>query len=113
MERPTIRNFKEGPEAKIQEAIITLLCRRGWFVKPTHGNMYQSGFPDLYSAHSRYGARWIEVKFAERYSFTPAQVETFPKLAAAGVGIWILVAGTDEEYAKLFKAPNWWFYWKF
>ena len=99
-----------GTEAKIQEQIICMLRNKGWFVKPTHGNMYQSGFPDLFACHSRYGARWIEVKLPKGYRFTNAQLEDFPKFCANGSGIWILVDSTEAEYNKLFSQPNWWTY---
>ena len=105
--RPFKAKKKKGPEAIIQEAIIGFLRAREWFVKETHGNMYQMGFPDLYAAHYRYGARWIEVKNPDSYKFTTAQLEDFPKFTAAKVGIWILVAATESEYEKLFKAANW------
>jgi len=102
----------KGPEAVIQDAIIKFLRERGWFVNPTHGNMYMRGFPDLYACKRRYGPRWIEVKNPEAYSFTPAQIEMFPRFSAEGVGIWILTAATQREYDKLFKPPNWWTYLK-
>ncbi len=107
MKRANIKSAR-GPEAIIQDAIIKFLTLRGWFVKETHGNMYQSGFPDLYCCKRRYGTRWIEVKNPESYRFTPAQMETFPRLTAEGVGVWILVAATEREYDKLFKPANWW-----
>lgn len=101
---------QSGPEAKIQEEIIKFLTLRNWLCRSTHGNIFQFGFPDLYCAHRRYGARWIEVKNGEAYSFTPAQMEFFPKLSAAGVGVWILTAATDHEYEKLFSPANWWIF---
>jgi len=104
------RHGKAGPEAKIQKSILEMLRIRGWFVKETHGNMYQCGFPDLFACHSKYGQRWIEVKNPLAYHFTGAQLEDFPKICAHGSGVWILVAATDEEYEKLFKAPNWYQY---
>ena len=75
----------------------------------THGNMYQCGFPDIFAGHRKYGQRWIEVKRAGKgnYSFTPAQLEWFPVLTGARVGIWILTNDTDYEIEKLFKPPNW------
>ena len=98
---------KAGPEAKIQDAIVKYLRNLGWYVKNTHGNMFQSGLPDLYCAHKKYGTRWIEVKNPGKYAFTAAQLENFPQMTAAGVGIWVLTAGTDAEYLKLFERPNW------
>lgn len=103
------KKFKkgQGPEAQIQEALIKFLTLKGWLVMSTHGNLFQMGFPDLYAASKRYGTRWIEVKNPVAFSFTPAQLEYFPKLVAAGVGVWILTAATESEYEKLFKPCNW------
>jgi hypothetical protein len=103
---------KHGPEAKIQDDIIKMLRMYGWFVKATHGNMYQSGFPDLFACHYKYGHRWIEVKDPNRGGdiFTAAQHEIFPKLAANGSGVWVLVAATEKEYDKLFNRQNWYMY---
>jgi hypothetical protein len=103
-------NHKRGPEDIIQEAIISYLRVREWFVKSTHGNMYQSGFPDLCAWHHKYGQRWIEVKNPGHYQFTAAQLRDFPLICANGGEIWIMVAATDEEYAKLFKPFNWFMY---
>ena len=101
-----------GPEAKIQTAITKKLESLSWVVVPTHGNEFQMGLPDLYCAHKRYGTRWVEVKNPLAYSFTPAQLDLFPQLTAAGVGIWILISDSDWEYNKLFSAPNWYTYLK-
>lgn len=105
--KPFVRK-RSGPEAKIQEDFMNLLKVKDWFCKETHGNEFQFGFPDIYAAHARYGARWIEVKNPAGYVFTPAQMETFPSMAAKGVGIWIVTAATEEQYELLFKPPNWW-----
>lgn len=98
---------RKGPEAKIQADLVAYLRYREWFVKETHGSIYQSGLPDIYADHYTYGARWIEVKNPVKYEFTKAQMRDFPKFNA---GIWILTAATDEEYAKLFKPANWYQY---
>ena len=85
-----------------------MLTLRGWYVKSTHGNLYQSGFPDVYATHYTHGVRWIEVKLPDMKGskFTDAQWEVFPKLLANGTRIWILTAATEFEYAKLFKPCN-------
>lgn len=105
-----IQNMKRGPERIIQDDLIAFLRLRGWVVRETHGNLYQNGFPDLYCAHSSYGARWIEVKNPASYQFEASQLEFFPQLYSVGVGVWVLVAATEEEYKKLFKPCNWWQY---
>lgn len=99
----------KGPEEKIQAAIVDFLTLRGWLVKRLIGNQYQSGWPDLYATHSTYKGRFIEVKDPDRKGdvFTHAQKEWFPKLAANGTPIWVLVGATEAEYAKLFKPQNW------
>ena len=112
MDKYIPKKHQRGPERKIQDAIKDLLAIKGWYVMETHGNMYQSGFPDLFACHSKYGQRWIEVKLPSMRGskFTPAQLECFPKLTANGSGVWILTGDSEEEYAKLFKRNNWWQY---
>jgi hypothetical protein len=100
------------PEASVQAAIIKKLEYEGWYVKPTHGNYHQSGFPDLYAVHQRHGPRWIEVKDPNRKArganlFTTAQMETFARWAGMGIGVWVLVGYDDLEYKKLFNRANW------
>ena len=103
---------KEKPklESQIQKEIISFLRTREWFVKVTNGNMYQTGFPDLYCCHRDYKERWIEVKRPGNYKIQPSQMRDFPMLCANGSGVWILVAATELEYKKLFKPCNWWHY---
>lgn len=98
-----------GPEDLVQTTIVKMLRYKGWFVRATHGNMYQSGFPDLFACHVRYGQRWIEVKDPNRGGdvFTNAQHEVFPLLCANGSGVWVLIGSSDSEYNKLFNRPNW------
>jgi hypothetical protein len=105
------KNAHNGPEAKIHAALESYLREREWYVKSTHGNQFQFGFPDIYSSHEKFGIKWIEVKNPLHFSFTPAQIREFPKMSAAGTGIWILCAATEEEYRRLFKPANWmeWF----
>lgn len=94
-------------EAKIQEEIENRLKLLNWMVESTHGNIYQYGFPDLFTAHLKYGIRWIEVKNPDGWRLTPAQVEKFPMFAAHGVGIWI-VTDALQVPEILFKPPNFW-----
>lgn len=94
-------------EASIQLKIIKMLEDKDWYVFVTHGNNFQSGFPDLYAIHERYGTRWIEVKQPVGYVFTRAQKKNFHKFSEKGVGIWVLTAATEDEYQRLFDAPNW------
>lgn len=80
----------------------------GWFVIEMHASTKLSGLPDIYATHSTYGVRWVEVKLPDMKGskFTPAQMETFPKLRANGTRIWIITAATEREYQKLFKPDN-------
>jgi hypothetical protein len=97
----------KGPEKKIQEDLIKYLRMRDWFVRPTHGGSYQAGVPDLYAVKRRYGARWIEMKNVVNYRFTDDQMRVFPQFSKNGVGIWVLQGATDDDYNRLFGAPNW------
>ena len=110
MKRPTIRNYGLKPEAKIQKDLIAFLEERKWFVKVLHGNAFQQGLPDLFCCKRDSGYRFIEVKQPDKYMFTAAQADTFPKMTAAGVGIWVLSAATEYEYLALGRKPNWWTY---
>ena len=101
---------KNGPEAKIQAAIVLMLRDKGWTCVETHGNAFQSGLPDIFACRKGIGHRWVEVKNPVAYSFTPAQRMIFPQLTSNGSGVWILVAATEQEYLKLMKPANWWMY---
>lgn len=102
---------KRGPEDKLQAAWKTFLEARGWYVKSTHGGMFQSGFPDLWITHRDYGGKWVEIKLPHMKGsrFTKAQKECFPKLAENGTPIWILTTVCEQEYKKLFdfEEGNW------
>ena len=103
---------KHGPEYFIQRDLIAFLEAREWLVERMIGNAFQMGIPDLYCHHSKWGYRWIDVKVKGRYSFTKPQRQKWPRWEKAGVGIWILTGADQENYDKLFKAPNWRDYWK-
>ena len=107
-----IRQPAHGPEYHIQAEIIRFLRARDWHVERLIGGAFQMGLPDLIAFHRKWGFRFVEVKNAKRYSFTTAQKIKFPILESFKVGIWILVAATQEEYDKLFSPPNWRSYWK-
>lgn len=100
---------RDRKEARIQDEIENKLRLLGWFVKSTHGSIYQHGLPDVYAAHTKYGQRWIEIKNPDGFKFTASQRETFPLMAAAGVGIWIATA-VEQVPDILHKAPNWYMY---
>jgi hypothetical protein len=101
-----------GPEWHIQKDVIRYLASREWHVERMIGNAFQMGIPDLYAAHKKWGTRWIDVKQPKKYGFTRDQKRKWPIWESFGIGIWILTAANQEEYDKLFKAPNWRSYWK-
>jgi hypothetical protein len=107
-----IKRTKHGPEWHIQQDLKQFLKDRQWNVEHTHGSLYQTGFPDLYVAHGKWGQRWIDCKQPKRYSFTRDQKRKWPLWDKFGIGIWILTAADQEQYDKLFKPPNWKDYWK-
>jgi hypothetical protein len=99
-------------EVHIQRKLVEFLRARGWHVERMFANSYQVGCPDLYCFHKEQGARWIEVKRPDGYSFTRAQKFKFPQWEQAGIGIWILTAASEEQYKLLFGPPNWRKFWK-
>jgi hypothetical protein len=102
------KRVQANSEADHQNQLVRELKARDWFVKVIVGNATQFGLPDIFAAHVHFGQKWIEMKKREKYSFTAAQQIEFPKLHAAGVGIWILFDSTEEEIAKLSRPANWW-----
>lgn len=87
--------------------IIKKLEARGWFCNVTHGNMYQSGFPDVYAMHPvRRLSRWIEVKNPTSFKFTDAQKLWYPRMIASGIPIWVLMGHDDTQLALLNGPPN-------
>jgi hypothetical protein len=109
----TIRRPKHGGEWHIQQKLTAYLKAEGWHVERMIGNAFQTGVPDLYAAHPKWGTRWIDVKRPGKdYSFTKAQKRKWPVWEAFGIGIWILTGVDQENYDRLFKAPNWRDYWK-
>lgn len=107
-----IRRKSHGPEWFIQRDLKRFLKDRGWHVEQTHGNLYQTGFPDLYCFREDFRERWIDCKSPDKYTFTKAQKIKWPIWDACGIGIWILTAANQAEYDRLFQPPNWRDYWK-
>ncbi len=104
--------FRSSPEDAIQRRIVSAMELRRWFVRETHGNAFQKGFPDLFCWHATYGLRWIDCKVPARFKYTKAQVIQWPKWEAGGVGVWVMFADSEEEYGKLFKPHNFRDYWQ-
>jgi hypothetical protein len=71
------------------------------------GNAFQTGIPDLYLYHRRWGQRWVDLKAPGHYSFTKAQRIKWPAWEQAGIGIWIVTSADQEGYDALFGPPNW------
>ena len=103
---------RHGKEYFIQKDLIAYLKARGWLVERIIGNAFQSGLPDLYCFHPKWGERWIDVKNPFRSTFTKRQKQKWPIWQRFGVGIWILIGADQENYDKLFQPPNMMDYWK-
>lgn len=93
--------------------------QKGWKTEKTHGNQFQSGFPDLYCIHPKYEPRWVECKVITdgRVHFEQSQLTKFPIWSANNVKIWVIAAydlrpekvgwkPLEREYAKLFQESN-------
>lgn len=96
-------------EKLIEGRIRAKLEADGWLTEKTHGNAYQSGFPDLFCHHPQHGTRWIEVK-TPKGRLTKAQRKKFPVWDSFGVKIWVLTS--EEEVHMLFGTPNWRTWWE-
>jgi hypothetical protein len=109
--RPKFKRNSEETRIRDKE-IRPLMEGLGWLVEVTHGNRYMKGFPDLFMGHPEHGQRWVDVKVEGRYSFTKAQKLKWPLWHSAGIGIWIMTAGTHAQVDWLWQPPNWQKYWK-
>lgn len=78
---------------------------RGWFIIKIHGGKYQSGLPDLYAMHLKYGTRWIETKVPSG-KLSASQVKKFYLMSKAGVKIFVLE--DEKHYGRLFKENDNW-----
>jgi Holliday junction resolvase len=96
------KRYGSGPERELQDRVILKLEEAGYFVKETHGSLYQSGLPDLYAVRN---GRQCFIELKVTMSFTAAQRTMFPKMAAEAVPVWVL---TDENDINLLEGkPNW------
>lgn len=108
--------MKQEETIKIVTPLTDFLRHKGWLVEKTHGNRFQSGFPDLYIAHPQFMAKWIECKVIRNGSihFEDSQICKFAKWIAYGVKIWIIAdtdlrgngVGLNRAYDKLFRDSN-------
>jgi len=111
-----------GEEFYIQQHWVSFLMHKGWHVERMVGNAFQTGIPDLFLGHPKYGTRWVDVKVYGRYSFTKAQKRKWPIWEEYGIGIWIIGAACRQDCTKdylldeytrvLFSEPNWRDYWR-
>lgn len=104
--------FRDEPEKRIRRRIKEFMTDRGWRVDITHGNKYQSGFPDLHCYHKRFGLRWVDAKNPLSYKYTTPQIKLWPEWEKVGCGVWIMFDGDDANYKFLFQPPNFRKFWK-
>jgi hypothetical protein len=104
--------FRDDPETRIRTRLKAFMEERGWRVDITHGNKYQSGFPDLHTYHLEHGLRWIDTKNPGSYKYTTPQIKLWPKWELVGCGVWILFEGDHKNYNLLFQPPNFREFWK-
>lgn len=94
------------PEAAVQGAIRARLEELGWLVIKVHGSRFQAGLPDLFCA--RGGVQlWLEVKRPKGGRLTQAQRVWFPRLARAGVAIYLVKSLDELEDVLAGRAERW------
>lgn len=108
--QPFIPKPRKTPEARVQEKLVNRLRMERWHVEETHGNEYQTGFPDIFACHRSLGSRWIEVKLESGSRLEQSQFDTFQEFTKRKVGVWILTDSDDWEFNKLFQPANWYHY---
>lgn len=92
-------------ETKASNTLRKFMEARGWYLVKLHGNVYQSGMPDLYCGHILHGYRWIEMK-APGGKLRPSQMTRFAELREVGIEVYVLES--YHHYDRLFKdRGNW------
>ena len=81
------------------------MLRDGWYVKKTHGSKYQSGLPDVYCSHMRFGVLWIETKVRNN-RLEDSQILEFTLMSKAGSRIFV-IRHLHEYPDVLHRSPNW------
>ncbi len=104
--------FRDEPEKRVRRRIKQYMTARGWRVDITHGNKYQSGFPDLHCYHIVHGLRWVDAKNPLSFKYTTPQIKLWPEWEKVGCGVWIMFDGDDVNYKVLFQPPNFRKFWK-
>ncbi len=99
-------------ECDIRDKIVQMLRDRDWVAEVTHGNQFQHGLPDILAGCPWRGHRWIDVKRPGKNSLTQSQRAKWPRWFKQGLGVWILEAADEENYARLNSPPNWQKFWK-
>lgn len=91
-------------EQEGQDKLRNFMHARGWHTEKTHGNMYQSGWPDLLCMHNKFGRKWVECKVPGE-KLRQSQIACFLKWSEFGETIYIM--HDDDDYDILFGKPNW------
>lgn len=81
------------------------MIRDGWYVKKIHGSKYQSGLPDVYAHHLKFGGLWIELKH-DKNKLEDSQVHEFALMSKHGARIFV-IRDVKEYPEVLYHAPNW------
>lgn len=109
--------MQQEESVKIVKPLTDFLEWKGWFVKKTHGNQFQEGFPDLFISHMDYSPRWVECKVKRKGKscvFTRSQRRDFPIFIRNNVPIYVVAAadlrgdrvGLNFAYSQILGAPN-------
>ena len=93
-------------EKELSDNIRVRLHLDGWHTEKSHGNAYQSGWPDLYCMHPEHGQCWIETKVRGK-KLEASQVTTFLKWHKHRVRIYIITSVDDLILVYKHKPPNW------
>jgi hypothetical protein len=102
--KPKPHEVQSHYEGQIQIEVTKELEAKGYTVMPTYGNNIQKGLPDLYLL-KRTKRQWLELK--RELSFTPAQVENFPRMLGCKIPIWLLdVSGGTYDLSILDREAN-------
>lgn len=91
MNTPQVKGKRRSPEKKVQRGIVKDLWMLGFHVSSLsqpRRTMQTRGLPDLFAAHPKYGAIWIEVK-AGKNDLSPDQRQWHSNARECGVRVCV------------------------
>ena len=96
----------QAAEKKYEDVLKQAMLNDGWFVRKLHGNVYQSGLPDLLVRPPGGQFVLIEMKGTHKPDSSYTATELFAKLKGPQVGTILLLAKQRAKVGIILGGPT-------